>query len=205
MKIYLPPIILSCFIISISLLFSCSKEPDVIIQTEIITVIDTVIVVDTVTVIETIFETIPDTTTTYILVRHAETSGAGSNPSLSIAGQERAMELSRILESVPLNAVLSTDFNRTMQTAQPTATAKGIAIQSYDPFSPDAVIDNTLNAYHDGFIMIVGHSNTTPDFLNKMVGDNIYAQLPESAYDNLYIVSLFEKGRAKVIHLKYGN
>jgi hypothetical protein len=38
-----------------------------------------------------------------------------------------------------------------------------------------------------------------------MVGENIYATLPESAYDNLYIVSLFEKGRAKVTHLKYGN
>lgn len=201
MKNRLTSFISICILLSTSLLFSCSKEPDVIIEKEIITVIDTVIIVDTVTVIETI----PDTATTYILVRHAETSGGGSNPNLSIVGAERSMELSRILANVPLDAVLSTNFNRTMQTAEPTATAKGLTIQSYDPFAPDAVIESTLNDYRDGFILIVGHSNTTPDFLNKMVGENIYATLPESAYDNLYIVSLFEKGRAKVTHLKYGN
>ncbi len=205
MKNYAAPILLTCLICCTSLLFSCSKDPEVIIEKEIVTVTDTIIIVDTLTVIETIFETIPDTATTYLLVRHAETSGGGSNPSLSIVGQERAMELNRILENVPVDAVLSTNFNRTMQTAGPTAIAKNLSIQTYDPFAPDAVIDNTLNNFHDGFILIVGHSNTTPDFLNKMVGENTYADISESDYSNLYIVSLFEKGRAKVVHLKYGN
>ncbi len=205
MKKYAAPVLLLGLICCTSLLLSCSKEPDVIIEKEIITVTDTIIIVDTVTVIETILQTIPDTATTYILVRHAETSGGGSNPSLAIGGQERAMELSRILEQVPLDAVLSTNFNRTMQTAEPTASAKGLSIQTYDPFAPEAVIESTLNAYHNGFVLIVGHSNTTPDLLNTMVGENTYSTLPESEYNNLFIVSLFEKGRAKVVHLKYGN
>ncbi len=205
MKLHHALILTTCILLGLCTLPSCQKDPDVIIEKEIITIIDTIIVVDTVTVIETIIETIPDTATTYILVRHAETSGGGSDPSLSIVGTERAMELSRILENVPLDAVLSTNFNRTRQTAQPVASAKGLAIQSYDPFDPDGVIDNTQSAFHNGFVLIVGHSNTTPDFLNTMIGEDEYTTLPESAYNNLYIVSLFEKGRANVVHLLYGN
>lgn len=203
MKNYLSILLLFAFLLSTSMLTSCDKDPEVIIETETITIIDTVIIVDTVTVVETIIETIQDTATTYILVRHAETSSIGSNPNLSSAGQQRAQTLKRMLSNVSLNAVYSTNFNRTMETATPTASDHALPVLQYDPFAPDALIESTLISAHDGVVLIVGHSNTTPDFLNVMVGDNIYADLPETEYDNLYIVSVFEKGRAKVTHLKY--
>jgi hypothetical protein len=38
-----------------------------------------------------------------------------------------------------------------------------------------------------------------------MIGSNTYSDLQENEYDNLFIVTLFEPGRAKVVHLKYGN
>jgi hypothetical protein len=37
-----------------------------------------------------------------------------------------------------------------------------------------------------------------------LVGANVYPNLPDTEYDNLFIVSVFEKGRVKVLHLKYG-
>jgi broad specificity phosphatase PhoE len=205
MKRTLTTILVLSLITSTSLLYSCSKDPDIIVQTETITVIDTIIIVDTVTVTETIIQTISDTATTYILVRHAETTGIGSNPNLSATGQARAEELKRILNKVPLNAVYSTTLNRTMQTAQPAASDHGLSIQNYDAFNPTAFIANTLVTYHEGTILIVGHSNTTPSFLNEMIGSNTYSDLQENEYDNLFIVTLFEPGRAKVVHLKYGN
>lgn len=192
------------FITFISILTSCSKDPEIIIKTETITIIDTVIVKDTVTVIETVFQNIPDTATTFILVRHAEITGSGSNPNLSAVGQTRALELQRILNNVVLNAVYSTNFNRTMQTAEPIATAKALPIAQYDPFDPDALIDQVLTSYPEGIVLIVGHSNTTPDFLNAMVGADTFADIPETEYDNLFVVHISEKGDAKVIHMKYG-
>jgi len=186
------------------ILLSCSKDPEIIIQKETITVIDTVIIIDTFTVIETIIETIPDTATTFILVRHAETTGVGSNPGLSSAGQARAMELRRILDNVALHAVYSTNLNRTIQTAEPTSSAQGLTITTYDPFAPDALIDNTLVDYQEGIVLVVGHSNTTPALLNVMVGTNTYSDIPETEYDNLFVVYVSEKGRAKVVHMKYG-
>src|SRR6187399_2985834 len=128
---------------------SCDKEPEVITNT--VTIIDTLVVMDTLVLIDTLtvidFQDFPDTATTFILVRHAETTGTGSNPNLSAAGIARANELVRILAEVDLHAVYATNFNRTMQTAQPVATASGLSITSYDPFAPNTLIDHALLSF----------------------------------------------------------
>lgn len=191
-----------------ALFFSCEKEPQIITETIIktdtliITQVDTVIVQITDTL--TLTEFIQDTATTFILLRHAETTGIGSDPALSTAGQDRAAELIRILKNVPLNAVYSTNFNRTRQTAQPIATDQSLALQTYNAFAPDLLANNALAAHRHGAVLVVGHSNTVPELLNVLTGTSFYQQLPESQYDNLYLVTVFEKGRAKVLHLKYG-
>jgi broad specificity phosphatase PhoE len=183
---------------------SCNDDPEIIIQKDTVVIIDTVKVIDTFTVIETIFQTVPDTATTFILVRHAETTGGGSNPGLSASGQTRAAELRRILGNVPLNSVFSTNFFRTMQTAEPVATDHSLTIQTYDPFAPETLVDQSLLNYPEGIVLIVGHSNTTPDLLNIMTGSETFPDIPESEYDNLFVVHVSEKGDAKVIHMKYG-
>lgn len=191
-----------------SLLTSCDKDPEII--TETVTVTDTVVVtqVDTVfislTDTVTITEFMQDTATTFILVRHAETTGSGTNPNLSADGMARADELARIMGSLSLDAVYSTNFNRTMQTASPVATDQGLTIQSYSGSNLSATADEILGSYPAGKILVVGHSNTTPDFINALTGSNDYPQLPETEYDNLFIVTVLEKGRAEVVHLKYG-
>lgn len=180
---------------------SCKKKT--ITVTETITVVDTVILVDTVTVVEQIIDTIPDTATVFILVRHAETTGSGSNPALSAAGMVRADELSLTLSNVSLDAVYSTVYNRTQSTAQPTANAQSLPVTGYNPSSMNTFANTVLATHKAGTILVVGHSNTTPELLNALVGANTYATLPETEYDNLFIVTVFEKGRSNVLHLKY--
>ena len=186
------------------ILTSCEKEPQIIIKTETVTIIDTLVVTDTFTIVETIIETQPDTTTTFILVRHAETTGVGNNPVLSADGEIRANELTRIMTEVDLDAIYSTNFNRTMQTTQATASAKGLTVSEYDPFNPVMLIDNVLEEFPEGIVLVVGHSNTTAALLNAMTGSNNFADIPEDQFDNLYIVHVSERGKSKVIHLKYG-
>ncbi len=205
-KIYIAFSILIYFVSS--LVLSCSKEPEIITvtvtenDTTYITVQDTIIlnVTDTLT----LTEFLTDTATTFILVRHAETTGIGSNPDLSAAGIARAEELRRALSSVSLDAVYSTNFNRTMQTAQPVADDKSLSIIIFDPFNPSVFVDGVLVDHHAGVVLVVGHSNTTPLLINTLVGANIYSDLPETEYDNLFVVTVFEKGRSDVVHLKYG-
>jgi 2,3-bisphosphoglycerate-dependent phosphoglycerate mutase len=184
-----------CIPMMIGSLTACEKDP------EIITQIDTVIIVDTLTIVD--IQDIPDTITTFVLVRHAETTGVGNDPSLSNTGHTRTAELTRILAELDLKAVYSTNFNRTRQTAQPVATDQGLSVTLYDAFSPNTLIDNVINSFPEGVVLVVGHSNTTASMLNALLGSNVYPDIPETEYDNLYIVNVKQRGDARVTHLKY--
>lgn len=183
-----------------SFLWGCDKETETIIKT--VTVRDTIILtrIDTVT----LTQFIQDTTTTFILTRHAETTGIGTDPSLSVSGQERATELARVLKNTQIHAVYSTNYNRTKETASKIASNNSVTTQIYDPSQLDNLATSILQQYKNKVIYIAGHSNTTNAFLNILVGSNFYATIPDSEYDNLYIVSVSKKGNAKVVHLKYG-
>ena len=139
---------------------------------------------------------------TYI-VRHAE-KGAGNDPDLIPEGADRAVALAELLKANGISEVYSTDFNRTRQTAQPAATDKGLAVQTYDPGNQNPLINTVLASHKGGAVLVLGHSNTAPALLNLLTGTNAYPQMPDSQYDNIYVVTVFEKGRAEVVHLKYG-
>lgn len=205
--------ILSCFVVGTAI-FSCEKEPVVItntviqVDTLVVTQIDTLIVTSTDTLILTdtinLIEFIHDTATTFILVRHADIEPFGSNPNLNTAGIERTEILRRALEFTPLTAVFSTNLNRTMQTAQPIADDHSLSVGNYNPFVLDPLVDGVLEEHLAKVVLVVGHGNTTPSLLNLLIGEDVFPELPEFEHDNLYVVTVFEKGRAEVVHLKYG-
>jgi len=62
--------------------------------------------------------------TTYYLIRHAEkdrTDKTNKNPNLNEKGLERAKKWATYFKEIQLDAVYSTNYNRTQQTAKPTA------------------------------------------------------------------------------------
>ncbi len=203
------PLLLPVFIVLTATLFSCEKEPELITKTVIetdtlfITQHDTLVIQVTDTL--TLTNLVQDTATTFIVLRHAETIGGGTNPNLSTEGLARAEELSRILANVPIEAVFASNYNRTKQTAQPTADDKGLIVNIYDPLNQAPLVDQWLNTYRGKTVLVLGHSNTAPALLNLFLGSNQYGTLPDTEYDNLFIATVSEKGRAKVLHLKYGN
>ena len=142
--------------------------------------------------------------TTFILSRHAEVL-SGSNPNLSVAGLARADSLVKELNSYNLDAVYSSDYNRTKQTATPTATDKSLTVDIYNAFALDNFVDSVLSKHLHKTILVVGHSNTTPDIINILLDSIQYSNIPESEYDNLYFVEVIQKGDATVTHIKYGN
>src|SRR6185312_6413378 len=60
------------------------------------------------------------------LVRHADKKTPDEQSLLSAKGHKRAKDLARTLSSVKLKAVYRTEFERTGQTAAPTAAAQGL-------------------------------------------------------------------------------
>ena len=61
-----------------------------------------------------------------------------------------------------------------------------------------------LKEHPGGNILIVGHSNTVPVMANVLTGSEDFTWLHDSVYDNLYIVTVVEKGQAKVSRLRFG-
>lgn len=141
--------------------------------------------------------------TTFILVRHAETVKDGTdNPDLSKKGKRRVQKLADHLKKTRITAIYFTPYLRTQHTVKSIAKQKGLAIKEYDPFSPN-ILDEILTEEQAGIVLISGHSNTTPLFVNALIGKELYQQLDESDYDNLFIVTVTEKGRGQVIQLLY--
>lgn len=128
-------------------------------------------------------------TTTYYIVRHAEkepVTTMTSDVPLSAAGEQRAEALKDMLEKENISHIFSTNFLRTRSTAQPLADATGVPIETYDPNDPDFI--EKLKSL-EGNVLIVGHSNTVDDLVNKLAGKKeIDGDLPESEYGDLFIV-----------------
>ena len=81
-------------------------------------------------------ETTPKVVTTYYLIRHAEKDRSdpeNKDPELTAQGQRRASFWADHFKAVDLDAVYSSDYARTRQTAMPTAGLNGLEIEIYDP------------------------------------------------------------------------
>lgn len=132
--------------------------------------------------------TVYSQTTTLYLIRHAEKVDNSKNPNLSAIGLERAEHWKTILAQVPLKAIYSTDFLRTKQTATPIATSKNLNIVTYDPKSMD--LDQLKKQHNGEAILIVGHSNTTPELVNKIIQQKVYTPIDDTVFGNLYIITI---------------
>jgi phosphohistidine phosphatase SixA len=140
--------------------------------------------------------------TAVYLVRHAERADDGTpDPPLSEAGRRRAEQLVHVLADAKLTAVYSTDFQRTRQTAQPLAAALGLEVTSYDPAQLDAFAAQLAQA--SGPVLVVGHSNTTPDLVTLLGGDPI-SPIPEDEFDRLYVVFVGGTGATPSALIRFG-
>ena len=130
-------------------------------------------------------------TTTYYLIRHAEkdrTDKTNKNPDLNNKGLERAKKWAEILKNVEFDMIYSTNYNRTQQTVKPIAGINNLKILSYNP--SDMYNDNFQKETIGKTVLIVGHSNTTPFFVNKILEKEKHQQIDDSNNANLYIVNV---------------
>lgn len=138
----------------------------------------------------------------FYVVRHAEKAtpsdtvamSTPNDPPLSPAGKVRAIELREELKSQKIMNIYSTNTIRTINTAKPLSEIRGLQIELYNTRdSLDHLIEK-LKAVKKGNSLIVGHSNTVDDIVNKLCGEiKLPKDLPDSEYDNLYLI--IKKGK----------
>lgn len=128
---------------------------------------------------------------TFYLIRHAEKDRSdleNPDPELNQKGLGRAMHWAEILDEVPIDAIYTTDFIRTAMTASPTSVKQDVDVIYYDPSTVDIVQFKNDNLNKN--VLVVGHSNTTPEFTNQLIGDDIYYPLDDSENGSLFIVQI---------------
>lgn len=128
------------------------------------------------------------------LVRHAERAdagmaaakAAGADPDLSGTGIARANSLAAVLKDARIKTVITTEFKRTRQTADPVAKAAGITptvIESKDVAGVLKTISSST-----GNVLVVGHSNTVPEIL-KRLGVTEPVTIADDEFDSLFVVT----------------
>ncbi len=128
---------------------------------------------------------------TFYFIRHAEkdrSDPGNADPELNQKGLGRAMHWAEILKDIPLDAIYTTDYERTAMTAAPSAVKQDLDVTYYDPNSID--INQFKNNHLGQNVLVVGHSNSTPEFVNNLLDENKYE--PMDDYDNgsLFIVQI---------------
>lgn len=143
--------------------------------------------------------------TTVILVRHAEKKIEPENPDpdLSLEGQTRAQEIARMFADSGIQTIYATQFKRTQQTVGPLANRLGIPIIAIDAKQSAEVVRRITTDNRGQTVFVAGHNNTIPEIVNMLSGEK-FGNIPESEFDNMFIVTIYRFGKAKVVRLKYG-
>jgi phosphohistidine phosphatase SixA len=162
-----------------------------------------------------VFAQTSEPVTTVFLVRHAERAEEPrQDPPLTEQGVARSQALARLLSAAGIKAIVTSQFARTKLTAEPlanklsiTPTALSLKINPTNPRqiaeeSTKETVDKILS-HAGGSVLVVGHSNSIPDVI-KMLGGDVAPAIDEKKFDDLFVVTVYGKGKAKVAHLKYG-
>ena len=128
--------------------------------------------------------------TSVFLIRHAEKvrhNLENKNPHLNYAGILRADKWKDVLKHIKFDKILSTNLYRTLETANPISKTNNLKITTYIP--SEEFYNNFIQENNGKTILVVGHSNTTPFFVNSLIKNNFYNEIEDNNNGNLYFVS----------------
>jgi len=146
--------------------------------------------------------------TTIVIVRHAEKVMDGSpDPALSSEGQARAALLARMFGERQLkdhiNVIYTSPSLRNRQTAAPLAARLGIEPQVVSEDDAGGFARRVLHEHRGARILIVGHTDTIPAIVQALSGARDIPPIGATEYGTMYIVSVPRVGRASVLSLSY--
>jgi len=131
------------------------------------------------------------------LVRHAEKQ-SNKLADLTNCGKQRAENLIKILRSVDIDAVYSTDVLRSISTARPIATQRSLEIEFYQRPKLEGFSKQLLQQQKNA--VVVGHLNTTP-MLTGFLSGNSYDMIKGADYSRIYqVVVIAGKTHVSILH-----
>ena len=116
-----------------------------------------------------------------------------------MAGRVRAQALAEALRDAKITAIYTSEYQRTQETAEPLAHSLGIR-PDVTPAGETGRLVAKLKA-SEGNLLVVGHSNTLPEIIGAL-GISSRVIIPESDYDNLFVVILDRSPHMLHLHFR---
>ena len=147
------------------------------------------------------------TTTTVVLVRHAEKAlSTIDDPPLSPEGEQRSERLAQMFGEREgagrLDAIYVTNTRRTQQTAAPLAARLHLVPTVLPGADIAGSAARILSEHRGGTVLVLGHSNTLPQLVRELSGIQI-EPIPENDFGEIYVLSVPRFGGASVLRMKY--
>lgn len=133
----------------------------------------------------------PNYHATYYLIRHAEkvrTDPNDQDPSLEIKGMVRAKAWAAYFEPIKIDKIYVTKYKRTKQTASLIAQQKMVSPTRYEPST--IYSEEFLRDTNGKSVLIVGHSNTVPQLVNQLIGEEKFKDMDDSDNSTLFKVTI---------------
>jgi broad specificity phosphatase PhoE len=103
-----------------------------------------------------------------------------------------------------ITAIYATQYKRTQQTVKPLADKLGLRVSQVEAAKTPELVKQLRARKSGEVIFIAGHNNSVPEIIAALGGPQLPI-IPETEFDNLYILTLQSDGSAKLLKLKYGS
>jgi phosphohistidine phosphatase SixA len=143
--------------------------------------------------------------TTFFFVRHCEKVQDGTtDPDLTAEGRARAAKLGRVMEHAGLDQIVTTQYKRTKQTGEAVQErSAGTPLMNVQAEAQEAWLAAILIQRHGEQFLNVGHQNSVPFLLNKLVGKMQYQNIPDTEYGRLYIAVTKGGRNTEILEFQY--
>jgi len=146
--------------------------------------------------------------TVVILVRHAEKAnarGPDPDPALTRAGEARARALADALAGSRVDAIITTQYRRTRQTAAPLAAARHITPEVVDVRRGDQVaqVAQGVRAHAGKVVLVVAHAETVARIVAALGGPRL-PDLCDAEYGNLFVLVMRPGQEPALVQSRYG-
>ena len=102
------------------------------------------------------------------VMRHLNTPAGAKDPDLTSAGHSAAVQLVKWFKRDRPAVIYVSSTKRAQQTAAPLALKLGVTLKIYNPADTTALIAAVSGETRT--VLIVGHSNTVPDIIQRLGG-----------------------------------
>jgi hypothetical protein len=149
----------------------------------------------------------PGTTTTIILIRHAEKTGKGlvDGGYLLPEGKYRAQALVGAVKDMGVTAIYSPDLGRNLETVKPLSEQIDVPvtiIQNMTMFTVDEIADEILSKHAGGVVLFVGNVSGNLIAMHNYLGGTGKGPVE---YGDMAIFKISDQGTESVTTSRFGN